>query len=391
MTPQHKTHARRINTLLLALLIAISPICFAQSPEPAGPVPIRVGLYFDLSGQIASFGLASVNGIRMAADEINQAGGIQGRPLELIVLDDRGVPADANRVARKLINEYHVVALLGEVASTNSLAAAPIAQDAKIPMITPSSTNPKVTMVGDYIFRTCFIDPFQGTAMAQFARNTLRAKTAAILGDANSDYSQVLAQAFGVEFKRRGGRILSSGSYDRLDEDFEGQLRKLRATRPDVVYLPGYYAEAGPIIKQARAMGMRQTFLGGDGWDSPKLFELAGDALNNTYISNHYATDDPDPRVKKFAADYRARFKEEPDALSALAYDSMKVLAEAIRRAGSTDGPKLRDAIALTKEFPGLTGNITLDGDRNAVKPALILQIKNGRFVYQEKVFPLRN
>ncbi|MEO6392536.1 MAG: ABC transporter substrate-binding protein [Pyrinomonadaceae bacterium] len=378
----------RIGSLLLALQLAISPVCLSQSPEPPGTVPIRIGLFFDMTGRTASFGVASVNGIRMATDEINQSGGVLGRPIELIVLDDEGFPADASRVVRKLINEYQVVALLGEVASTNSLAAAPHAQSAKIPMITPSSTNPKVTMVGDYIFRTCFIDPFQGTAMAQFARNTLRAKTAAILGDVNSDYSNGLAHNFEAEFKRRGGRIISSGFYTQDDLDFKVQLRKIRAARPDVIYLPGYYSEAGSIIKQARELGMRQPVLGGDGWDSPQLFGMAGDALNNTYISNHYATDDPDPRVKKFAADYRARFKEEPEALSALAYDSMKVLADAIRRAGSTDGPKLRDALARTKDFPGVTGNITIDADRNAVKPALILQIKNGGFVYKEKVFP---
>jgi branched-chain amino acid transport system substrate-binding protein len=336
------------------------------------------------------FGRATVNGIKMAAKEINRAGGIDGRPVKIIVTDDQGLPSRAAATASELIGNEAVVALIGEVASTNSLAAAPRAQEARVPMISPSSTHPKVTQVGDYIFRAAFIDPRQATAMADFARERLHARTAAIFGDVNSDYSKGMTQSFKEEFKRSGGVIVAESGYTQDDSEFREQLRAIRRARPNVIYLPGYYSQAGLIIKQARQLGMRQPFLGGDGWDSPNLFKLGGNALRNTYMSNHYATDNPSPVVQDFAARYESRYGEPPDSLAALAYDTMNLLADALRRAGPTERRKLRDAIADTRNFHGVTGDITLDTDRNPIKPVIILQYRDGKYVYRDRIVPPR-
>jgi branched-chain amino acid transport system substrate-binding protein len=278
--------------------------------------------------------------------------------------------------------------LIGEVASSNTLAAAPKAQEAKIPMISPSSTNPAVTQVGDYIFRVCFIDPFQGEVMAKFSYNNLKARKAAILYDFNSDYSRGLQNFFKRSFTALGGQIVSEQSYTQGDRDFSGQLTAIRSAGPDVVYVPGYYGEVGVIANQTKQLGIKAPLLGGDGWDAPQLWKLGGDALNGDYISNHYSVDDPSPAIQKFVADYKQRFNEAPDALAALGYDAMRVLADAIKRAGTTDSAKLRDAIAQTQNFPGVTGAITLDKDRNAVKPAVVLKLEKSKFVYETTIYP---
>ncbi len=349
---------------------------------------ILVGYYGDLSGRTSSFGQSTKNGVEMAADEINKAGGINGRTIKIITEDDQGEPNKAATVVTKLINQDKVQALLGEVASSNSLAAAPKAQEAKVPMISPSSTNPAVTQVGDYIFRVCFIDPFQGEVMAKFSANNLKAKRAAILYDFNSDYSRGLYQFFKRSFISLGGEIVSEQSYTQGDRDFSGQLTAIRAANPEVIYVPGYYGEVGVIANQTKQLGIKAPLLGGDGWDAPQLWQLGGASLNGNYISNHYSVDDPSPAIRKFVADYEGRFKMLPDALAALGYDSMKVLADAIKRAGGTDSAKLRDAIAQTKDFPGVTGTITIDKDRNAVKPAVVLKLQDSKFVYETTIAP---
>jgi branched-chain amino acid transport system substrate-binding protein len=350
--------------------------------------PIKVGVYADLSGQTSSFGQSTVKGAKMAADEVNKAGGIGGRQIQLVVEDDQGRPEQAATVVTKLINQDKVNAVIGEVASSNSLAAAPIAQAAKIPMITPSSTNPRVTQVGDYIFRVCFIDPFQGQVDAKFAANTLHAKTSAILLDVNSDYSRGLAQYFEQQFTKLGGRIIERQSYQQTDRDFSGVLTAIRAAKPDVIFVPGYYGQVGVIAKQAKALGIKAPLLGADGWDSPALWELGGDALNGSFMANHYSVDDPSPRVQKFVADYKVRNNEVPDAIAALAYDAMRVLAKSIEVAGSTEGAKLRDAIAKTANFPGVTGDITINADRNADKPAVVFELRDHKYVYRETIQP---
>jgi branched-chain amino acid transport system substrate-binding protein len=350
--------------------------------------PIKVGVYADLTGQTSSFGQSTKNGIQMAADEINKGGGINGRQVQLVIEDDQGLPAQAATVVTKLINQDRVHAVLGEVASSNSLAAAPKAQEAKIPMITPSSTNPKVTQVGDFIFRVCFIDPFQGEVMAKFAANTLKAKTAAVLTDVNSDYSRGLDQFFTDNFTKLGGKIVEKQSYTQTDQDFSGQLTAIRSANPDVIYVPGYYGQVGVIAKQAKQLGVKAPLLGGDGWDAPQLFQLGGEALNGSFFSNHYSYEDPRPEVKAFVDAYRGRFNEVPDAIAALAYDAMKVLADSIKRAGSTQGQKLRDAIAQTKNYPGVTGTISINQDRNAVKPATVFELQNRKYVFKENIYP---
>jgi len=350
--------------------------------------PIKVGYYGDLSGRTSNFGQSTKNGVMMAADEINKAGGINGRQIQILSEDDEGRPEKAATVVTKLIDQDKVIALLGEVASGNSLAAAPKAQAAKVPMISPSSTNPAVTQVGDYIFRVCFIDPFQGEVMAKFAANTLHAKKAAIMEDFNSPYSRGLTEFFESSFKKLGGQVITKQSYTQGDRDYKGQLTSIRSANPDVIYVPGYYGEVGVIAKQAKQLGINVPLLGGDGWDAPQLFELGGEALNGDYISNHYSVEDPSPAIQKFVGDFNSRYNIKPDALAALGYDAMRVLADAIKRAGTTNGPKLRDAIAATKDFPGVTGVITINSERNAVKSAVVLKIQDGKFVYQETIKP---
>ncbi|MEO6588210.1 MAG: ABC transporter substrate-binding protein [Pyrinomonadaceae bacterium] len=352
---------------------------------------IKVGVYGDLTGKTASFGQSTKNGVELAVAEINAAGGVNGKKIELIVEDDQGTPEKAKTVISKLISQDKVQAVIGEVASSNSLAAAPVAQEAKIPMISPSSTNPQVTEKGDYISRVCFIDPFQGSVMAKFAANTLKAKTAAIFGDVNSDYSKGLTKFYEEEFVKLGGKVVAKEYYTQDDPDFKGQLTKIRQLNPDVIYIPGYYGQVGIIAKQARELGMKQPLLGGDGWDSPDLWKLGGDALTPAYISNHYSAENPAPEIQNFVKNYTAKFGAAPDSLAALAYDAAKVLADAIKRAGGAgDSAKLKDAINATKDFAGVTGSITLDASRNAVKPAVVLELtpSQNKFTYKETIYP---
>ena len=349
---------------------------------------IKIGYFGDLTGPTFNFGKSAYNGVLMAATDINQNGGINGRQIDIVFEDDKGSPEEAARLTAKLIDQDKVVALIGEVASGNTLAAAPKAQAAKVPMISPSSTNPAVTQVGDYIFRVCFIDPFQGEVMAKFAANTLKAKKAAIMLDFNSPYSRGLTEFFEASFTKLGGQIVNKQSYTQGDRDYKGQLTAIRSGSPDVIYVPGYYGEVGVIAKQAQQLGIKAPLLGGDGWDATQLWELGGDALNGDFISNHYSIDDPAPAIQKFVAEYQARYSKKPDALAALGYDAMQVLAEGLKKAGTTEGPKLRDAIAQTKGFPGVTGAITLDAQRNAVKPAVVLKLQDRKYIYQETIYP---
>ncbi len=378
-------------TLISLLLIATFLFTFAcerrGGPGAGGETgPIVVGYYGDLSGRTSNFGVSTKNGVEMAADEINKAGGINGRQITILSEDDEGRPEKAATVVTKLIDQDRVIALLGEVASGNTLAAAPKAQAAHVPMISPSSTNPAVTQVGDYIFRVCFIDPFQGEVMAKFAANTLKAKTAAIMLDFNSPYSRGLTEFFEKSFTNLGGQVVSKQSYTQGDRDYKGQLTSIRSLNPDVIYVPGYYGEVGVIAKQAKQLDIKAPLLGGDGWDAPQLWELGGDSLNGSFISNHYSVEDPSPAIQKFVADFRGRYNIVPDALAALGYDAMRVLADSLKRAGTAEGSKLRDAIASTQNFPGVTGVITINAERNAIKPAVVLKLLGGKYVYQETI-----
>jgi branched-chain amino acid transport system substrate-binding protein len=324
--------------------------------------------------------------MRLAIEELNARGGVLGRPIELITEDDRSVTEEARSAAQKLLQRDRVVALLGEVASSRSLAAAPEAQRAKVPMISPASTNPKVTEVGDYVFRTCFIDPFQGAVMARFAVEELGARRVAILFDFKQDYSVGLADFFRTTFAELGGEIVADERYTSGDIEFRAQLTTIRAASPDAIFVPGYYTELGLIAKQARELGIGVPLLGGDGWDSEKTLEIGGDAVEGYYFSTHYSADSDRPEVQDFVKRYQAAHGELPDAMGALGYDTARLLADALARAGSTDGQKLRDAIAATRDFEGVTGRISLDERRNARKDAVVLKIEDGRFRYHRTI-----
>lgn len=348
-----------------------------------------IGLFGSLTGDTATFGISSENGIKMAFEEINAAGPPLGKKLDLISENDDSRTEQVPPVVQKLINQNNVLALLGEVASSRSLAAAPIAQRAGVPMVSPSSTNPKVTQVGDYIFRTCFIDPFQGTVMARFGRRNLKAQKVAILTDVSSDYSKGLAQYFREEWLKSGGKIVATESYSKSDKNFQAQLTNIKGAKPDVIFVPGYYTEVGNIAVQARRQGLNQVMLGGDGWDSAKLFEIGGKAIQGCYFSNHYSAQAKTPKVVAFVADYKKRYgANPPDALAAVAYDAAYLLSDAIKRAGAPDRAKIRDALAATKNFQGVTGTISIDKNRNAVKPAVVLKVVGNEGVYVTTVKP---
>jgi branched-chain amino acid transport system substrate-binding protein len=352
---------------------------------------IVVGMYGSLTGDGASFGQSSREGTELAVDEINRAGGLLGgRKIKLLVEDDQSKPEEASNAVTKLVTQDKVVAVLGEVASRRSLAAAPICQKYMVPMISPSSTNERVTQVGDYIFRVCFIDPFQGEVLAKFAYNDLKARRVAILKDIQQDYSVGLTDSVMKHFTALGGEVLDPVSYSTGDSDFKAVLTQVRSQKPDAVFVTGYYPEAAIIARQARELGMKMPLLGGDGWVGDAL-KNGREALNNSFISNHYSGDNPDPVVQNFVKAYRAKFNREPDAIAALAYDAVKVLADAMTRSNSTDGPKLRDGLALG-DVPGVTGRLKINAQRNVDKPAVIQEVTfvdgEVKFVYKTTINP---
>jgi branched-chain amino acid transport system substrate-binding protein len=370
------------SALLLALTLLTLSSC--SKKQEAG---IPVGQFASLTGAQATFGQSTDKGVKMAVEEINAAGGVLGQPLRIITKDNQSKPGETSTAVRELLTRDKVVALIGEVASGRSMEAAPIAQRSGIPMITPASTNEKVTEIGDHIFRVCFIDPFQGTVCAKFARK-LGAVKAAVLTDVSKDYSLGLAKSFEKEFTKEGGVITGTQSYSGGDKDFSAQLTAIKADNPQVVFLPAYYTEAPLIIRQARQLGITVPFIGGDGWDSPELVAVGGPAVEGCYFSNHFSNQSKDPRVMAFVESFRKQYNTDPDAMVALGYDSVRLLADAMTRAGTTDPAKVNAAIAATKDFPGVTGSITLDEHRNPTKPAVMLQVKDGKFAYVETVSP---
>lgn len=379
----------RIRLVSLCLCFLWLASCNPSGGGDTAPAEeILIGEYGSLTGEDATFGSSTKNGIDIAVDEINAAGGILGKKVRVIVEDDQGRPEEAQIVVTKLITKDRVVAVLGEVASSRTLAAAPVAQQYGVPMISPSSTNVEVTRKGDYIFRVCFLDPFQGYVMAKFTTDTLKLTKVAILRDIENDYSVGLANAFAENFKKMGGTIVGDESYSAGDTDFNAQITSIKAKSPQAIFVPGYYTAVGLIARQAKKQGLNAPLLGGDGWDSPKLTEIGGKDLDGSFFTNHYSVDDPSPTAQKFLSAYKARFGSVPDALGGLGYDSAMVLFEAIKRAGSTDGKKVRDEIAITKDHMGVTGKITLDAERNATKPAVVLEIKGGKFIYRETINP---
>ena len=368
--------------LLPTLLAAVTGAALAQNP-------IKVGEFASLTGKEAAFGQSSHKGTLLAIEELNATGGALGRQFELITEDNQSKQGESATIVKKLISRDQVVALLGEVASGRSLEAAPIAQNYKIPMISPSSTNPRVTEMGSYIFRVCFIDPFQGTAMAKFAQKSLHLKKVALLTSVSSPYSVGLAKYFKETFAAIGGVVAIEQKYSEGDKDFKAQLTAIKAAGVEGIFVPGYYTEAALISKQARELELTFPVFGGDGWEAPQLIEIGGKAMEGTYYSTHYSPENSSPAVRNFVKKFRARYAgETPDAMAALGYDSAMVLADAIKRAGTTEGPKLRTAIAATKGYDGVTGKTTIDSHRNATKAAVVITVKDGAFKFVESIAP---
>jgi branched-chain amino acid transport system substrate-binding protein len=358
----------------------------AASHGASAAANLKVGVFLPMSGNVANYGNETIRGIKMALEEINKGKDIN---ITYVLEDDKSDVTDAANAVKKLINVDKVNVVVGSVPSSNTNAAAPIAQAAHIPLLTPSSTNVNVTKKGEYISRICFIDDFQGYGMAKFATETLKAKTAAIVTDSASDYSQGLAAAFKTAFLKMGGTITTEVSYVAKDQDFSSQLTKVRTRKPDVVFAPGYYNEVANMIRQAKTLGLKSTFLGGDGWSAPELHQLGGDAIVGHYYSDHFSSEDVDPRTKEFVGKFTKLYKQAPSAMAALGYDSMYVLADVVKRTGGkVDGKSLMTAINATKGYQAITGTITLDANRNPVKPLVVLETQRNRAVFKQRINP---
>ncbi len=364
----------------------------AAAGAPAIRDRILLGHVASMSGSEATFGDSTDKGIRLALEAANARGGVKGRQIDLKSYDDQGKPEEAAIAATRLIVNDKVTVLLGEVMTSPSLAMAPIADANRTPMVSSSATGPRVTRdqgkLRPYVFRVCFIDSFQGMVMARFARENLKVSRVAILRDVGTDYSVGLADFFLSKFKELGGTVVDDQSYKAGDQDFKAQLTAIKGRNPEAVYVPGFYTDVALVIRQARELGMRMPFLGGDGWDSAKLFEIGGRALDGCYFSNHYHADDPSPRVQEFVKRYRDKLGQVPDGLAALGYDAAQVALDAMARAKDLTGPSIKEALEQTKGFPGVTGVITIDADHDAVKPAVVLRIDGGKASYVTTVNP---
>lgn len=356
---------------------------------------IKVGANLEMTGGSASYGISSKNAIELAFKEINEKGGINGKQLELVVADNKSEAAEATNAMQKLVSQDNVVAVIGPNLSSSVIAASAINNSAKVLDIAPMATNPYVTVdqasgkTKDFNYRTCFIDPFQGTVMAKFATSEFGVGNAAILIDNSSDYAKGLAQFFKENFVKEGGAVTAEESYLQKDTDFKATLTKIKATNPDFLYVPGYYQEVGLIVKQARELGMNMPIAGGDGWDSAKMPEIAGAAaLNNTYFSSLYSPEDSSDINKNFVAAYEKAYGQKPDVFAALSYDSALLVAEAIKNAGSTEPAKISEAMAKINGFSGVSGSVTFDDKHNPVKSAVILEYKDGAQSLKTKINP---
>ncbi|HEY8994337.1 MAG TPA: ABC transporter substrate-binding protein [Lacunisphaera sp.] len=361
---------------------------FSAAIAAEGP-SIKIGQYGAFTGKEAAFGLASRKGVILAVEEVNAAGGLLGRKVELLTEDNQSKAGESATIAKKFVSRDKVVAVLGGNPSSNSLEAAPVYQNAKIPMIAISSTNPRVTETGNFIFRVCFIDPFQGAVLAKFARDTLHASRAGLLTSVNNAYSVGISKVFRERFTAAGGTIAAEQKHSEGDKDFRAQLTALKNAGVDAIFHSGNYTEGALICIQARQLGLDVPIFGGDAWEAPQLIEIGGRAVEGTYYSTHASPDSTALAMQHFIAKFRARWDgETPDSIAALGYDAALLLFDALKRAGTTDSAALRDAIATTRDFSGATGRITIDAQRNASKSAVILTVKDGKFVYVETVEP---
>jgi branched-chain amino acid transport system substrate-binding protein len=349
---------------------------------------IKVGEVDPLTGGVSQFGIGCHQGFVLAFEQINVQGGILGQTIELVTEDDQSKPGQSATAVRKLITQDKVVAILGDATSSATLESAPIAQTNKIPMITPTATNPRITEVGDFIFRVCFLDEFQGRVLARFAREKLKAERIFTLTDVKQDYSVDLLKFFKDEFTKLGGAIVGEQSYSSGDIDFRAQLTPIRGSKPDAIYVPGYYQEVALIVKQGRQIGLTMPFIGCDGWADQALLTIGGKAMDGCFFTNHFSPEDQSPIVKSFVEKFQGKYGALPDTFSALGYDAARLLADAFQRAGSSDSQAVRDALAKTAGFQGVTGQISLDANRNASKPGLIVTVKAGKFEIAEKIAP---
>jgi len=375
--------ATLVFAFLLPALVAVAP---SQAKE------ITIGLITPLSGDVKTFGESVRNSFLIAVEEANARGGVAGMKITYVIQDDRNDPTEAANVANLLVNQYRVKAIIGAVTSKATIPVSDIIQAAKIPTLTPTATNPKVTVADgkrkDYMFRSCFIDPFQGMVMAKFSRETLKKKRAAVLFDASNDYSKGIAEVFRAAFRKQGGQVAAFESYGKDDVDFSALLTKVKASGADVLFLPDYYNKVGLIAKQVQEKGMKIQLVGPDGWDSPDLVKIAGSAIEGGYFSNHYSPDDKRPEVVAWVKKYKEKYGQVPDALGTLAYDGTNLLLEAIRKAGSDDPRKIREALASIRDFQGVTGKATLDRNGDSIKSAAIVKIVGGRQKFVMTVNP---
>jgi branched-chain amino acid transport system substrate-binding protein len=380
--------SKRLSLLAIAILLAgFSPGC--KTP-PAKE--IKIGLITPLSGDVKTFGESVRNAFEIAVEEANAKGGVAGRKITTFIVDDKNDPTEASNAANLLINQHGVQAIVGSVTSKTTIPVSDLAQSSRIPAITGTATNPKVTVADgkrkDYMFRACYSDSFQGTVMAKFARETLRAASAAVLYDTSNDYSKGIAEVFRDAFLRMGGKIVAYESYGKDDVDFSALLTKVKTTKPEVLFLPDYYNKVGLIAKQVKETGLKVTLIGPDGWDSPELVKVAGDAIEGGYFSNHYSPEDTRPEVVNWVKKYKEKFQQTPDALGTLAYDATNMLLEAIRKANSSDPGKIRDALASLSGFTGVTGKFTMDKNGDPIKSAVIIRIQDGKQKFLQVVNP---
>lgn len=389
-----KKSTKKVLSMMLVGMMTVAALTGCGSDKKAADTKIKIGGNLEMTGGSASFGKSASNAINLAVKQLNDKGGVLGKQLEFVVADNKSEPSEAMNALQKLIAQDKVVAVVGPNLSSAVIAGSAINDSSKIVTITPMGTNPRVTVdekgnTKPYMFRACFIDPFQGTVMAKFAKNTLGANKVAIMIDNSSDYSKGLAKFFKQGFEAAGGEVVAEESFLQKDTDFRATLTKIKAQNPDMIYIPAYYQEVGLIVKQARALGMDVPMAGGDGWDSSKLSEIAGaDALNNTYFSSLYSPNDTSDLNKDFVASYEKAYGQKPDVFAALAYDATNLLANAITNAKSTDGEKMKDAMAATKAFPGVSGAVTFDEQHNPIKGAVIIEYKDGKQVFNSKINP---
>jgi branched-chain amino acid transport system substrate-binding protein len=350
--------------------------------------PVLVGHFGSMTGSEATFGQSTDNGIKLKVKELNSAGGLNGRLFEVRTRDTAGKTQEAGTAVTRLITDDKVVAILGEVASGLSLAGGQVAQQYKVPMISPSSTNLRVTVGRDYVFRVCYTDPFQGYVVAKFAKDNLKVTNVAILYDQKQAYSKGLRDEFTKHFTSMGGKVVADQAFSGGDPDYSAQLNNIKAANPQAIFIPGYYTEAGNIAIQARKLGITVPLLGGDGWDSEQLANIGGSAIEGCYYSNHYAPDQAGDAVKEFVDKYKKEYGSVPDGLAALGYDAMGVLYDAMKRSPSLKGSDLQKAIAETKDFKGVTGSISIDKNRDAKKAAVVVQMKGGKPVWTATIDP---